>query len=100
MPEKMSAPHRLSSLVLLFLAHVAYRNFYPNRVLIPTHSSLDPKGLLGENTGMEVDQRHYLISAKNVLYLPTQFQTSLSQVIAPCSYPLASELPSVDYLVG
>ena len=38
--EKTSAPHKLSSLVLLFQGHVACRNFYLNRVLIPTLSSL------------------------------------------------------------
>ena len=37
---KTSASRRLSSLMLLFQGHVACGNFYPNRVLIPTHPSL------------------------------------------------------------
>ena len=48
--EKASAPHRLSILVLLFQGHVACRNFYPNRVLIATHSSFALQGQVGENT--------------------------------------------------
>ena len=47
---KTSAPRRLSSLMLLFQGHVACRNVYPNRVLIPTLSSLALKGQVGENT--------------------------------------------------
>ena len=47
---KTSAPRRLSSLVLLFQDLVACRNFYPNRFLIPTHSSFALKGQVGENT--------------------------------------------------
>ena len=48
--EKMSAPRRLSSLMLLFQGHVTCGNFYRNRVLIPTHSSLALQGQVGENT--------------------------------------------------
>ena len=48
--KKLSAPCRLSSLVLLFQGHVACRNVYPNRVLIVTLSSLALKGQVGENT--------------------------------------------------
>ena len=91
MTKKTSAPRRLSSLMLLFQGHVAYRNFYPNRVLIPTLSSLPLKGRVGENTRKRLTISSF--QPKNMLYLPIQFQTSLSQVIAPCSYPLASESP-------
>ena len=89
--EKTSVPHRLSSLVLLFQGHVACRNVYPNRVLIATLSSLALKGQVGENTRKRLTISSF--QPKNMLYLPIQFQTSLSQVIAPCSYPLASESP-------
>ena len=91
MPEKMSAPHRLSSLMLLFQGHVACRNVYPNRVLIPTHSSLALKGQVGENTRKRLTISSF--QPKKMLHLPVQFQTSLSQVIAPCSCPLAFESP-------
>ena len=82
MPEKMSAPHRLSSLVLLFQGHVACRNFYPNRVLIPTHSSLALQGQVRENTRKRLTISSF--QQKNVLYLPTHTPWHLSHADSKC----------------
>ena len=97
--KKAFAPLRLSSLMLLFQGHVACCNI----TVTGSSSLLIPLLIRKDEQERTLEWRLTIVISsfkpKIVLYLPTQFQTSLSQVIAPCPYPLACESPSVDYLV-
>ena len=97
--KKAFAPLRLSSLMLLFQGHVACCNI----TVTGSSSLLIPLLIRKDEQERTLEWRLTIViisfQPKIVLYLPSQFQTSLSQVIAPCPYPLACESPSVDYLV-